>query len=675
MGIIFGAYIWLSQDLPSLETIQVYKPPETTRIFDINNRLIGEFFEQKREVVPIEDIPLHLQHAYIAIEDREFYNHWGINMKRVLVALYENVIRGRVVMGASTITQQLARNMFLTPERSLVRKLKEALLAIRIERAFTKDEILEKYLNQLYFGHGVYGVATASKYFFGKPVTELNIAEASLIAAISRSPQLYSPLINRESAIKRRNIILGVMAKCSYLDSTLVDSLRKIPVKVQPPKPKAKMGQYYLEEVRKYLELKYGYDFLYRSGASVYIAMDYDIQKTAEQVLDSSLITLEEEHKFDKTKATVDTTVIDEEHPPEYIQGAVIVLDNNSGEIRALVGGRDFTRSKFNRATQAKRQAGSSFKPFLLTAAIDNGFTPADLVFDAPIRIHIPGTDTIYKPANYDRKFLGTITLRKAIALSRNLVAVRLIRNIGPEVMMNYANKMGIHSRLKPVISLGLGACEISLIELTASYATLANLGKKITPIMIKKIVDRDGNTVEKNESYREQVISSQTAYVVVSTMQSVVDGGTGFRVRKVGFSAPAAGKTGTTDNYSDSWFIGFTPQYSAGIWVGFDQPRRIFRGATGGKVAAPIWGRLMKRISGSNRSTFPIPPGVISKEICVQTGLLATERCPTKKEMFFIAGSEPTDSCRLHMLRIKERAGFENLDQEILKNYFRKIK
>ncbi|RKX69643.1 hypothetical protein DRP53_07580 [candidate division WOR-3 bacterium] len=665
LGICLGAYLWLSRDLPSLEVIMTYKPPETTKIFDVKNRLVGEFFEQKREVVPIEDIPLSLQHAYIAIEDRDFYKHWGINMRRVLAAIYENIIHGRVVMGASTITQQLARNMFLTPERSITRKLKEALLAIRIERAFTKDEILERYLNQLYFGHGVYGVATASKFFFNKPVKDLDVVEAALIAAISRSPQLYSPLINKEAALRRRNIVLEVMAQCGYLDSTLLDSLKQVPIRITPPKPKPKIGQYYLEEVRKYLEFKYGYDFLYRSGASVYIAMDLDIQQRAESILDSALIELENEHKFEITRAIVDTLPY-QEKSPDYIQGAIVVIDNKTGEVRALVGGRDFTRSKFNRAVQAKRQAGSAFKPFLLAAALDNGFTPADLVFDAPIRIHIPGTDTIYKPSNYDRRFLGTITLRKAIALSRNLVAVRLIRNIGPEVVMNYAYRMGIRSRLKPVISLGLGACEVSLLEMTAAYTTLANLGVKVNPILIKKIVDRDGNVLERNEPYGERVLSPQTAYVAVSTMKAVVDGGTGYRIRKVGFNSPAAGKTGTTDNYTDAWFIGFTPQFTTGIWIGFDQPRRIFRGATGGRVAAPIWGRLMKLIVKDKRD-FDIPPGVVSRKICLLTGLLATRQCPKVREIYFIEGTEPKDSCNYHTFRLKKRDEFQNLDRELL--------
>ena len=672
LGIGFGGYIWISRDLPSLEVIMTYKPPETTRIFDVKNRLIGEFFEQKREVVPIEEIPLSLQHAYIAIEDRSFYNHWGINLKRVFAAIYENIIHGRVVMGASTITQQLARNMFLTPERSLTRKLKEALLAIRIERAFTKDEILERYLNQLYFGHGVYGVATASRFFFNKSVSQLDVTETALLAAIPRSPRLYSPIFNKDAALKRRNIILEVMARCGYLDSTIVDSLKQIPITISPPKPKPKIGQYYLEEVRKYIELKYGYDFLYRSGGSIYIAMDYDIQKKAEATLESSLIDLEQKHDYEVTRAMVDTLPVNGDSSPDYIQGAVVVMDNKTGEVRALVGGRDFTRSKFNRATQAHRQVGSAFKPFLLIAALDNGFTPADLVLDAPIRIHIPGTDTIYKPANYDRRFLGTITLRKAIALSRNLVAVRLIRNIGPEVIMSYAYRMGIHSRLKPVIALGLGACEVTLLEVVDAYATIGNLGVRVNPILIRKIVDRDGNIVEKSDIFTEQVISPQTAYVALSTMKSVINGGTGYRIRKVGFDAPAAGKTGTTDNYTDAWFIGFTPQYTTGIWIGFDRPRRIFRGATGGRVAAPIWGRLMKAIT-TDKADFEIPPGVTSRTICLQTGMLATERCPKVKKIFFIEGMEPSDSCLLHMFRLKDRSGFENLDQELLKNYFKR--
>ncbi len=671
-GLCIGFYIQIVHDLPPAEAISFYTPPVSTRVYDDQDSLITEFFIERRILTSLSDVPDYLKKGIICIEDKTFYKHWGVDMKGIFRAVIQNVLHMRAAQGFSTITMQLARNLFLTQEKTMLRKMKEIVLALRIERAYTKDEILERYLNQVNFGQGRYGVATAARYYFGKDVSKLTLSESALLIALPKSPETLSPYRFPERAKARRNLVLKVMLKDRIITETEYEKAINEPIGVVDHRKEHTLGEYFIEEIRRYLELKYGAEFLYRSGAHIYTTLNRDIQKIAEEVLEKHLQSIERDYKFMITKAKTDSTgIADSLNKTPYLQGALIVVDHQKGEIKALIGGRDFSQSKFNRATQAQRQTGSSFKVFVFLAALDNGFTPADLVLDLPIVLEVPGPDSIYRPANYDHKFMGPITMRKALALSRNLVAVRLIRIIGPDLVVKYAYNLGIRSKLLPVVSLALGACEVSLAELTRAFSTIANYGVEKTPIMIRKITNREGTIIELNQPATEKKLSEQVCFLLINMMRSVVDGGTGYEIRKY-YKGPAAGKTGTTDNYSDAWFVGFTPHYTAGVWVGFDDNQTIFRGATGGVVSAPIWGEIMSKIDTLSSVDFPVPQGIVWCKVCPKSGMLANEYCPTPKEEAFLAGTEPKEFCDMHTFETKLQVeeDFEKLDRSSLQGY-----
>jgi len=671
-GFALGLYIQIVHDLPPAESISFYAPPVSTKVYDDQDSLFTEFFIERRELVNLSDVPDYLKKGFICIEDKTFYKHWGVDVKSIFRAAIQNILHLRAAQGFSTITMQLARNMFLTQEKTILRKLKEIALALRIERAYTKDEILERYLNQVNFGQGRYGVATAARYYFNKNVSALTLSESALLIALPKSPEYLSPYRYPEKAKARRNLVLKQMLNDHIITEVEYNRAVNEPLNVVEHKKGYSIGEYFIEELRRYLELKYGAEFLYRSGASIYTTINRNIQGVAEEVFEKHLRTIEKDYKFKITKTKIDSTGIpDTLNTTPYLQGALVIADHRKGEIKAMIGGRDFSQSKFNRATQARRQTGSSFKVFVFLAALDNGFTPADLVLDLPIVLEIPGPDSIYRPANYDHKFLGPITMRRALALSRNLVAVRLIRIVGPDLVVKYAYDLGIKSKLLPVVSLALGSCEVSLAELTQAFSTIANLGEEKSLIMIRKIVNKDGTIIELNNPVTEKKLSEQTCYLMINLMRSVVDGGTGYEIRKY-YKGPAAGKTGTTDNYSDAWFIGFTPHYTAGVWVGFDDNKTIFKGATGGVVSAPIWGEIMSKIDTLITDDFPVPEGITWCKICPKSGLLANEYCPAPREEPFIKGTEPKESCDVHTLETKLHGEeeFEKLDRSALQGY-----
>lgn len=672
LGLSLGSYISIVSGLPPTESISLFIPPVATKVYDDNNALLSEFFIERRELTSLENVPEYLKDGFICIEDKLFYKHWGVDILALIRSFITNILHMRIVQGGSTITMQLARNMFLSMEQTMVRKLKEIALAIKIERVYTKDEILEKYLNQINFGQGRYGVATAAKYYFNKDLSELTLSECAVLIALPRSPEKYSPYKHPEIAKQRRNFILQKMFENDLMDSIKYEEAISESLIIVEQKGENRIGEYYLEEIRKYLELKYGPEFLYRSGANIYTALNTSIQKAAEEILEKHLVNIEKEYKFKNTKSKYDSLGLsDTVKLSPYLQDALVVMDYHTGEVKALIGGRDFSMSKFNRATQARRQAGSAFKVFVFTAAIDNGFTPNDIVLDLPIVLEVPGVDSIYRPSNYDRKFLGPITLRKALKHSRNLAAIRLIRNIGPELVVQYAHNLGVQSPLLAVVSLALGACEVSLIEMVSAVGTIANLGERLQPIFIKKITDKDGTIIEISNPIPEKKLAAQISYIMITMMRSVVDGGTAYRIRKY-YKGPAAGKTGTTNNYSDATFIGFTPNYIAGVWLGYDNNDRIFRGATGGHIAAPIWGELMARIDSLPGSEFPEPTGLVRCKICPETGLLATPFCPNAADEVFIRGTEPIDSCDLHDFEggIDYQDDFEKIDESIIEKY-----
>lgn len=666
---------FLKKDLPSAHDLESYKAPLVTRFYDLHDSVLAEFYIEKRMPVPLDRVPRHLVDAVIRMEDRKFYEHWGVNLLSVFRAVLSNMRARRVVRGGSTITQQLARALFLTQERSLVRKMKEALLAMEIERTYSKDKILEMYLNQIYFGHGAYGIESAAKTYFSKDVSDLDLAEASLLAGIIRSPAAYSPFTHPEEALRRRSIVLDAMVGAGTVGRREAAQAKNSPLGVKrSAEGTTKAAPYFVEEVRKFIEHKFGSGLLYRDGVSVYTTLDIELQKKAEEAAETWLTSFEKRQKFEST--------FEENEPlPEslgfegtsYLQAAVVAIDPRTGYVEAMVGGRSFEDSKFNRATQAHRQPGSAFKPFLWTAAIDNQYTAADIVLDVPIIVTV--RDSIYRPSNYDHRFLGPITLRRGLASSRNLVAIRLIQEIGAYTVSEYARSMGIRSRLARVLSLALGSSSTTLLEMVSAYGVFANQGVRVEPTMIRRIVGRHGETIYEDVPYSMRVLSPQTAYIVTSMLESVLNEGTGYAARsRYHFVRRAAGKTGTTDNYSDAWFIGFTPDLVCGVWVGFDQMKRIVEGGTGARVALPVWAEFMKVAQkGKPALEFQKPEGIVHARICTKTGLLATSACDATRDEVFIEGTRPTEFCRVHKIGIdrllEDEYQFEKLDRRSLES------
>ena len=672
LGLAIGIYVTIVSDLPPTESISLFAPPVSTKVYDDQGEVISQFFIERRELTSLDRVPRWLKDGFISVEDRRFYSHWGVDILRFFKSMLTNIVNLRIVQGGSTITMQLARNMFLTMEQTVLRKLKEIALAVRIERAFTKDEILEMYLNQINFGQGHYGVATAATYYFQKDVSELTLTECALLVALPKG-EGYSPYKHPERAIQRRNLVLKAMLDNKVITREEHDQAVNEPLGVVEQTKRGATGEYFLEEIRRYLELKYGPDFLYRSGANIYTTMNTRMQRICEEVMEKHLVKIEKDYRLAHTKAEFDSIGLgDSLLAIPYLQGAVAVIDHRTGEIKAMIGGRSFSHSQFNRATQARRQAGSAFKVFVFTAAIDNGFTPTDIVLDLPIVLEIPGVDSIYRPSNYDRKFMGPITVKNALKHSRNLVAIRLIRSLGPELVVRYAHSLGVSSPLLPVVSLALGACEVNLVEMVSAMGTIANLGEASTPTMIRKITSRDGTLIEFNKPVLEPRISPQTSYIMTDIMESVVNGGTGYLARNY-YKGPAAGKTGTTNNYSDAWFIGYTPSYACGVWVGHDNNDRIFRGATGGVVCAPIWGEIMARIDTLPNAAFARPSsGLTSARVCAETGLLARAYCPSVVNQVYVEGTAPVDSCDVHLLRdrFEYNEAFDRIDESIIDGY-----
>jgi penicillin-binding protein 1A len=660
-GMLIAGIFSLQKDLPSPQTIQNFQPASTVKVYDCKNRIICEFFEQRRIPVELDRIPKYLKDALIAVEDKRFYSHWGLDFIRLFGAVFYGAKSLRSPRGTSTITQQLARNMFLNQEHSIARKIKEALLALQLERTYSKDEILELYLNQVYLGQGVYGVEAAANTYFNKHVWELNLPECALVAALPKAPEYYSPYSNPDALLKRRDFFIRMLYQNKKISGKEMEAAIASPINVAPKKPLKNEAPYFVEEVRKYLEQRYGYDFINRSGAQIYTTLDLDLQRAANKSLEDFIAQIEKDYKIKNSKPHYDSlTAYDSTPPPpNYLQGALVALDPKTGFIKAMLGGRDFKQSPFNRATQAKRQAGSAFKTFVWTTAIDNGFLPSDLEIDEPLTLPVPGSEP-YTPVNFDYKFLGPITLRRALALSRNIVAVRLISRLGPEVVVRYANLMGIDERLKPFYSLALGASEVTLLEMTRSFAVLADEGTKTTPIMISKIIDANNQVIEENTPEPQSVLSPQTAYIVTDMLKSVIDEGTGYAIRLLGFDRPAAGKTGTTDDYTDTWFVGYTPSLACGVWVGYDQKKTIFKGATGGGIAAPIWAEFMKEATVNQpNEDFVAPDSITYVKVCELTGLRASPRCPKTRLEVFKLGTEPKDECTVHSFRTR-RDDFE---------------
>jgi penicillin-binding protein 1A len=650
-GAVFGLVQWLRRDLPTPEQVASVQAPVKTVVFDVRGRVLHEFYRENRSPVPLKGIPRNLVNATLSTEDRSFFTHWGVDLWGVARAAATDLLHRRRAQGGSTITQQLARNLFLTHERTFTRKLKEVALAIELERNYSKEQILEMYFNQIYFGEGAYGVEAAAKTFFGKPLSELSLAECALVAGVPANPSLYSPRRQPKAALSRRSKVLRNMLVTKAISQVEFDNAMHAPLGVTPVRYDNDRAAYFVEMVRLHLDEKYGSNAVYEGGLRVYTTLDMELQQLAERSLEKQLTALESELKLKQTRASftaaATTNAVGERTP--YLQGALVALDPRNGYVRALVGGRDWNHSNFNRATQARRQPGSAFKPFVFTAAMDNGFKPTDIVVDEPVSF--PGGDgKPYEPGNYDHTFRGPVTLRYALQQSINIPAIKLLRKVGVSLVASYARRMGIKSPIGQNLSLALGSSEVTLIELTSAYAVLANRGVRNEPLFMLKVEDRSGNILERNAPRPFEVLSEGTAATMTSMLQSVMDHGTGYPARARGFMLPAAGKTGTMDEYMDAWFEGYVPSLVCGVWVGFDEKRAIGPGMTGARAALPIWTDFMIGATrGTPPESFPVPSGTISRLVCAESGMLATDICPNTTSEIFAEGSEPSEYCTTH--------------------------
>lgn len=730
IGLIVLFLLWreLDKKLPPVDKLANYQPSVASQVFASDGTLIGEFFFEKRYLVPFESIPVVVRQAFIAAEDAAFYRHRGIDFPSIVRAFLNNLVAGGVVQGGSTITQQVVKALLLTPERSYERKIKEIVLSLRLERQLEKDEIFYLYLNQIYLGSGAYGVAAAAQEYFAKKVDELTLAEAAMLAGLPQAPSRYSPIRHFDRARARQLYVLDRMLAEGFIDRATHDAAVDTPVRLAHEKgPTYQAAPDYVEHVRRALQVRYGERAPYQLGLQIHTAVDLTMQRAAESALADGLKALDRRQRGYKGPAkhldgdetirlflderetelderdlapgrSVDAVVMGtsrerltlmigaraavlpvtrmewatdwnpgrfkvgdvvlvqiekkgsdgllevslDQHPE--VEGAVLALESGSGYVRAMVGGYDFARSQFNRATQALRQPGSAFKPFIYSAAFDRGFTPASVVIDAPIVFD--DWDRVWKPSNYEHKWHGPTRLRDALTHSRNVISVKLARDVGLPYLTDYLQRFGFARKFPRNLSISLGTSEVTLLELVRSYDVFTTLGRRYDPIFITKITDRAGNVLEEKTPSFEEALSPQTAYLVTSLMQDVIRRGTGSRAAAL--RRPAAGKTGTTNDAMDAWFVGFTPQLVAGAWVGFDEKKPLGRKETGGRAALPIWLSFMqKALDGKPVTDFPVPKDIVFVNIDRETGLRAS---PVDGDILlecFRRGSEPQQFAR----------------------------
>lgn len=676
---IVGYHTWqiYQSDLPSFEQLHNIEQRANTKVYDRNGELIHEFFAENRVLTPFREFPPHLVAILLSSEDQEFYDHWGLNLRRVAVVAATNLLKWKIEAGASTITQQVARMLFLTQEQTIARKVKEALTAVKLERTYSKQEIIEMYLNQHYFSRGAYGVSAAARLFFNKPVSELTINESATLIGLLKGPNINSPLINMDKGIQARNRVLYSFYSVGGITRAQFDSLKEQPIVLAPQKQSNDFAAYFAESVRQYLRDRYGEDVLYAGGLKVFTSLDARLQRVAEESvarrIDSLRSQIERTRSMSSRRYTEylpDTVDANGDSIKVFkrVQGAFVAIDNATGDILALVGGRSFAESEFNRATQALRQPGSAFKPFVYTACIDNGYKPTDIIDDSPVVLEIPGGKD-WRPNNYDEKFMGPMTIRDALRQSRNLVAIRLLLKITPNEAIFYAKKMGITTPLAAVPSLAVGASEVRLVELVSAYTVFPNGGIHVPYRMVHKVVDRYNRVLEQNSRIaKEEVLSGSTAYIMTDLLRSVVDAGTGRRARTMGFVRPAGGKTGTSNNFCDNWFVGFTPQITAGSWVGFDDLTSLGSSEDGARNAVPTWAEFMQ----AAHDTLPIldfeePADIVRTYVCLESGELATDRCHDVRQEVFTIQGQPGTTCRLHPSRGKYRPEQSPIEAEPL--------
>lgn len=604
IAVVIGSY-FLIGEMPSIAALKDYRPSIATRVYADNNELIDEFFLEDRKLVKIAEVPKVVLQAFIAAEDSRFFEHKGLDFASISRAFFKNLGAGRIVQGGSTITQQVAKSLYLSPERSYIRKIKEAILAYKIDRYLTKEEILNLYLNHIYLGHGTYGIESAAQGYFGKSVRHLTLPEAAMLAGLPKAPSSYSPYTHFDKARQRQTYVLERMYEDGYITKQDQDRALNTPLQLRSLKPKEKAAPYFIEHVRRYILEKYGSDVLYKEGLEVYTTLNIPMQKAANDAVQRGLQELEGRQKYDKG----------------LVQAALLSMDLKTGAVKAMVGGRDFLKSEFNRAVQSRRLAGSAFKPFIYTAAFDKGLTPSTKFVDAPVEYPDPSSpDGMWRPKNFDGKFNGPTTLRNAVVQSRNIMTIKVLQEIGIDYAASYATNLGITSPLPRNLSLALGTSAVTLQEMVRAYGTIGNQGRRTTPFFITKIVDRTGQVLEETQPKIDQVIDPRIAFIADYVMQDVIQSGTGRRVKSLG--RPAAGKTGTTNDVKDAWFIGFTPSLVTGVWVGFDQERTLGHQEVGGRAAAPIWLYFMaKALATTPIETFPVPQGIVFVKVDPKTG------------------------------------------------------
>lgn len=651
-GVVYGLFLVWGKDLPSPEMPQELAPSRKTVLLDKDGAVLEEFFIENRSPLPLQQIPEIMREAVLATEDHRFFRHWGLDGIGVVRAVLSNVAAGSIRQGASTITQQLARNIFLTHSQTFERKIKEAILAVRLERSFSKEEILELYLNQVYFGDGAYGVEAAAQRFLGKSCRELTLTEAALLAGLPQNPLAYSPRRNPDASRRRRNHVLRRLEAAGIIDI----ETRLEAEATEVPQAAAGMAEssapYFAEMIRRDLMERYGGSELYRGGLTIHSTLDSRLQKAAEEAMEQQLSRIEEMQAivYRRTPGISvrgDEPVADGAMRTPYLQGALIALEPRTGAIRALVGGRDFLESHWNRAVQAELQPGSSFKPVLFTQALLDGFRTNDILADTMTTYELQHGDT-YEPRNFDELFRGPVTLRYALMRSINVPSVALMDSLGAGKVVSLARRMGIRGYLPPYLSLALGACEISALDLASAYAVFVNHGIRVEPYSVEMVEDRQGVVMERHIPQSREVIDERVAYLMVSMLRSALDRGTGsFARSRDGFHAPAGGKTGTTDKHTNAWFVGFTPDLVCAVWVGFDEVRPIGNRMTGAVAALPAWSAFMKEASAVYGSRdFEIPPGIVEVRTCEATGLRAGPDCPRTVRDAFVAGTEPTGQC-----------------------------
>ncbi len=572
LGVVAGFIALHAGNLPEIKAIEEYKPSATTRLFADDGELLAEFYLENRTPVTLDRIPAHVIKAFLSSEDPRFYSHSGIDLFGVARAMLKNIVAGRVVQGGSTITQQLAKMLFLEPEKSLSRKVKEAILAMQIERRYSKNEILTLYLNQVYLGGGAYGVEAASNNYFGKPVNALDLAEAAMIAGMPPAPGKYSPFVNVAAAKSRRHHVLKRMREEGYISQDEMDKADKEPMTTVSNRFVSAKAPYFVEYIRQRLEDKYGSTTLYRGGLNIYTTLNLKMQEEAEASMKKGLAAIAKRHP----------------RKGKEIQGAFLAIEPHTGYIKAMIGGTDYIKSQFNRCTQAYRQPGSSFKPIIYAAAVEKGYRPDDVVLDVPVSYPGSKPGERWRPSNYEHKFEGPVTLRRALARSINVVAVRLLDDVGIPSAIECAKRLGIRSQLQPYLPLALGASDVTLMEMTTAYSVFDNFGIYTEPVAFEKITDREGRVIEENVPSNRQAVSSDTASIMTELLTGVIQMGTGFQARSLG--RPTAGKTGTTSDYNDAWFIGYLPSIVAGAWVGYDDHKPIGNKETGAMAALPVW-------------------------------------------------------------------------------------